>query len=484
MNKQSENIDSSFREKMFNYSVAPPKIVWKRIEHSLSQNRKKATPMLVFRIAAGLLLFAGISALIWKFTNNNPDESFDKIATQERKMDLSTNKKTIPKNIAIEQERMKTKRMQSNYNKSGVLPIPVNSNQSLVKKENVDSNNQNIIAIKNEENKNDSLNQTDINALSTIELNRSNSNGVLNDSVIQEFQKPQPISAASNDLISDLPVEDETKERKHFKWSVGGQAGPQYSDRNIKSDQATVDYFNEYESPLLAYAGGVQIQVEAANRLTIQSGVYYSKIGSEKSSVIINNNTFDNPLYVNDPELPVDAAINEPTEIVNSVGNIYSSDPQFERLFGENKGIYTPNAVSSNDVLEEGNFTVKQYFEYIEIPLILRYMVINRKIDLIIVGGISTSFMVGNSSQVTDNKDLNIKGVTNDVKTFNYSGSLGIGIEYPLSSNITFNLEPTFKYYLSPVYKGSKYIAPINKSSQVNIHTYMIGLMTGINYTF
>jgi hypothetical protein len=68
--------------------------------------------------------------------------------------------------------------------------------------------------------------------------------------------------------------------------------------------------------------------------------------------------------------------------------------------------------------------------------------------------------------------DLN-SSVENVNKT-NYNGSLGFGIEYPLSGKILFNLEPIFKYYFSP----------ISETKDVDVHPYSVGLMTGISYKF
>ena len=61
-----------------------------------------------------------------------------------------------------------------------------------------------------------------------------------------------------------------------------------------------------------------------------------------------------------------------------------------------------------------------------------------------------------------------------NINKINYSGSLGIGFDYPITSSVLFNLEPIFKYYLSP----------INKITESKVHPYTFGIMAGVRYSF
>jgi hypothetical protein len=61
-----------------------------------------------------------------------------------------------------------------------------------------------------------------------------------------------------------------------------------------------------------------------------------------------------------------------------------------------------------------------------------------------------------------------------NVNNMNYSGAVGIGLEYPILSKLMLNVEPRFKYYLNPIVKNPTY----------NIHPYSLGVFTGISYVF
>lgn len=50
-------------------------------------------------------------------------------------------------------------------------------------------------------------------------------------------------------------------------------------------------------------------------------------------------------------------------------------------------------------------------------------------------------------------------GYTEGVNTFNLSSQLGLGLEYNISRKVIFNLEPVFRYYVTPLSEisGSQY---------------------------
>jgi hypothetical protein len=42
-------------------------------------------------------------------------------------------------------------------------------------------------------------------------------------------------------------------------------------------------------------------------------------------------------------------------------------------------------------------------------------------------------------------------GHTEGVNTFNLSSQVGFGMEYSITQKVTFNLEPVFRYYVTPL---------------------------------
>ena len=115
-----------------------------------------------------------------------------------------------------------------------------------------------------------------------------------------------------------------------------------------------------------------------------------------------------------------------------------------------------------------------QSFEYIEIPLYLRYLIIDSKLDVEMMGGFSSNLLVGNETYMESGNTKSLIGKTNNMETVNYSGTLGIGLKYGLSKRIFLNVEPRIKYYLNS----------LNSNSSLTYKPYTIGVFTGLSYQF
>jgi hypothetical protein len=108
---------------------------------------------------------------------------------------------------------------------------------------------------------------------------------------------------------------------------------------------------------------------------------------------------------------------------------------------------------------------------YLELPLMLRYKAIDRKMGVSFVGGLWTNFLVGNSVYAVDDERTWV-GRQGELNDLSFSTSLGMGMEYKFSRNFSFNVEPTLKYF-------------INTSSNSNgINTYSFGVFSGLSYKF
>lgn len=94
---------------------------------------------------------------------------------------------------------------------------------------------------------------------------------------------------------------------------------------------------------------------------------------------------------------------------------------------------------------------IRQVFRYLELPVLLRYKLIDRKVGLNVSGGVAYGLLVGNSAFTGEGSDLIRVGHTEGVNSFNLSSQLGLGMEYNITKKIIFNLEPVFRYYVTPL---------------------------------
>ena len=120
------------------------------------------------------------------------------------------------------------------------------------------------------------------------------------------------------------------------------------------------------------------------------------------------------------------------------------------------------------------NNSLFQNFSYIEMPVILRYKLIDKSVDFNLIGGLSYNLLVNNSVHTVIDGSKYTIGKTAGLNPFMVSSSMGMGIEYSLSEKFSLNLEPTFRYYLNP----------FGEIPGLRIHPYSFGVFSGLSYKF
>jgi len=134
----------------------------------------------------------------------------------------------------------------------------------------------------------------------------------------------------------------------------------------------------------------------------------------------------------------------------------------FEALAGSNTNMFVP----------DGEFS--QVFEFVEIPVLVRYRLIDSRFGFELITGLSTSLLVGNNAYIDNQYGTQNIGKTLDISTFNLAGNAGVAANYALGDHFRIALEPRFSYYLNS----------INQNSQVEYRPYRIGIFTGLTYNF
>lgn len=277
-------------------------------------------------------------------------------------------------------------------------------------------------------------------------------------------------------LLHEEPVEisntDSETSTSSGKWQLGAALSPQLSYRDVGSaDVYQNTIVNNSESAKMTFSGGLQFSYKRSNRLTIESGIYYNRMGVN----IRDYRSFQFGLFSR--EKYYSPISDDVVKISNSMGTIVSED---KSVFLNN---YTNNVdaldypVLSPAEMQVGNSTVNSFsqtFEYLEIPLNIRYRIVDKAVQVQVIGGLSTNLLLKTSiSAITSNEKVKI-GEVQDIRSVNYSGNLGIGFGYEIFSSFTLSIEPRFRYYLNS----------INQGGLPAIRPYAFGLHTGVNYTF
>ena len=474
-----ENIDQLFRDELYDFSPQPPKDGWKRLQGELTKSKKVVLFPLWARVAASILLIAGGAAIGWKyFTRSEAD------------MQVLSEESLVPAQIPTESiAESQLPVMNEVSEKSSEVkatvdeePTLADADASIVPAEAAEPEAEVVtplIAASEEEEESVSADEAVI--LPDEEMAEMGDQLPIRESQ-PELPNTEPVTEDSetipkndpkiklDDIIMQqnlLALEENESEKHKTSWTIGGIAGPQYTyrDVNVNAMPYPIDDYDEYESGVTTYAGGFQIEVEPARRFSVQSGVFYSKIGQVKNSIQVNAGIGEP--WISGPDQFENRVISGeelPTDLVNSTGNI-----SFDKSL-------PPPVAASDENLEwtVGDYTAEQYFEFIEVPIIFKYKLIDRKFDVNISSGLWANFLIGNEAMATDNESFKTRGKTNDINTFTYSGSLSLGFGYPISKRLALSLEPFFKYYLKS----------INSNPQTDVYPYSMGIMSGVRYTF
>jgi hypothetical protein len=263
-----------------------------------------------------------------------------------------------------------------------------------------------------------------------------------------------------------LAVENKSKEK--VRWLVGAQVSPEYSNSRGSQSQVYASNMLNASSNLVDLGGGISVEYKKGKRWSLQSGVYYSGLG--QSSGNSGNKNMEASLGSNyfNTVVNLDASSNR-MSLNSNAGVIELKKVPSGMVLGTS---LEDKTLASSVIVSPTNFI--QNFEYIEIPLYLRYTLIDARFDVVMLGGFSSNVLVGNQIFVEDNSGKSLVGKTKDMEALNYSGTLGMGFKYGLSKRIFLNVEPRMKYYLNS----------LNSNSSVTYKPYTFGVFTGLSYEF
>ncbi len=439
MDDRDANIDLVFRNGFKDYEVLPPPEIWDNIQPVVG--RKRRSPIL-FRSAAMLAVLLTLGFLANRWSREIPSVSDNQILSVTGKsVPLFENPSTADNFKALENNEVK-------------LNSPESTLSTEVPDISIKPDFETII--------------TPVRSLSPeTELLTENNNFRLAGQKSDILSIPKTGISFTKDLTANLfPVTEPLKEVN--RWSITAMASPTYFSQLNYGNDALSRQLMASEQPLISYSGGVALAYKINKRISIQSGLYYSSVGQEVDGI----STFVGfRPYENTKGTRIFEVLTSSGMIYTNNADVFLMDPTGDRVISQN----------TNDVFDPGkanlqylNNSLKQNFSYLELPVILRYKLIDRSLDLNLIGGLSYNFLVNNSVYtINDGKRYPI-GKTEGLSIMTFSSSLGMGMEYDFTKNISLNLEPTFRYYLNP----------FNNLEGVNIHPYSFGIFSGISFRF
>lgn len=129
------------------------------------------------------------------------------------------------------------------------------------------------------------------------------------------------------------------------------------------------------------------------------------------------------------------------------------------------------NAIIYSQSNNSEYMNIIQDISYIEIPLEAKYKFLNKKIGLSAIVGINHLILDKNEVSVVTENGLRYKiGKTSNQFESTFGANLGLGLDYKLSKNIKFNIEPMLKYQLR------------NNQEETKMNPFNFNILTGFEF--
>lgn len=467
--EEKKHIDRLFQEKLKDFEMNPDSSIWTNIENRLVKKKKRRVLPLWLRIgsvAATLLLL--ISSGIWIANNSDKERAIEDqnkvpaIITDSKKEDvLNTNQINNSTNKTLENtiESEKTKKQQEEVN-GQISFTNQQKNSNRTKKLAEDSTSIN------------SKKETEQRTINTI-AKTDNSKVSMDKQTLQfkESQQQEVDALATNETPTNLEdnkenivqfveaekeivalKEDEIIERR---WSVGSAVAPVYFSSLRSGSPIDVSLATNEKSSDISMSYGLKINYKINSKLSLQSGISSVELGYQTKNV--------------------SALITSSKALTNST-NIDTNVKGFEVVTMSNDNI----AIQSQELTapQQRGFTslsgdLNQFMNYLEIPAELKYTMIQKKVGLHVIGGVSTYILYKNGVTLSNLDGTTALGEASNLNELNFSGNIGLDFDYKLNKKLYINVSPMFKYQFNTFSKSAGGFQP-----------YYLGIYTGLNFRF
>nr|WP_319510408.1 hypothetical protein [uncultured Draconibacterium sp.] len=468
------NIDDSIREKFEGFSAAPPSHVWDNIQSQIDgQHKKRRMAYIGWISAAAVVVLAFIAG--WYFNGKTVVEA--PVLVEQQSVPESNEEPVVsPQNNNIETAAAQLAEA------NDINGVETNETNTTTNKETF-AEFEHTVAQKQPETEQIDASRTpeNYNLLQRIEaIFAPKQTDIFLAEKNKKTQIEESYSADEMLIAANLQNLKEQKEKEHG-WIVGAQISPGYSSHSASHNETYADNMTyNSDNGGSNVGGGISVQYKTSKRLRVESGIYYAKDG-QKANNSFNLFAFKNDAeYSEAPQASFDGSTPAFSNVVQtgSAGIAMNSTAGVIEMKTTPEGaniaarLESPNDAVADVLYSDGEFS--QVFEFVEVPLYLRYSIVDKKVGLELLGGISAGFVIGNNAYLDNDYGLQNIGSTADISTLNFSGTLGVGVNYMLGKHISFALEPRLNYYLNS----------INSNPDVDYRPYRIGVYTGLYYEF
>ncbi|MCB0457020.1 MAG: outer membrane beta-barrel protein [Flavobacteriaceae bacterium] len=519
--KHKKNIDTLFKDQLGSFEATPSPEVWDAIEAKLKKEKedRKVIPIWwkLGGVAAVLLLLLSLSGIFNNSTTmeNNPivKESVEKTDTEnsiqkEEATPILSNKNTdalVSEDINSEintvntieenpSEKFKntsenavssTNKIDNNISeknskknikystvKDAVVvskdPKTINNTNAQKLNEAVINNNYNVKkdGVTSTEPQEKTEKDTRIDHPNT----KKETNTIIPNQIEDAVAKEEIVKKEDKDLPSEnkksiFDAIEENKEavaKKEEKnsssyWEVSPNVGPVYYNSINGGSSISPSFADNSQTGETNISYGVQVSYAFNDKLSVRTGINNVNVGYTTGDVTIAS--APNELALK--------SINYNNNGGKNVLTVFDKDA-LQNLSTDPSNPYSQITQKSSS----GNAEITQHISYFEVPVELKYALLNKRFGIHMIGGFSTLFLGNNEISVSDGDIKSVLGEANNLNTTSFSTNIGLGFDYKISKRFKFNIEPIFKYQLNPY------------TTSVDFNPYYFGVYSGVSFKF
>jgi hypothetical protein len=466
------NIDRLFQESFKDFEVSPPKNAWDNIEKKLKSDSQKPIIPLWRKIAgvAALIAILFLASSQWFINSDSIDNSSPIVndvvvpktddTTPTQNFDQESGPLVVFSEEDNDQESSTEDQLKTSNLASTEAPKQLASNTTsatgkfkLQPKSKKSSQTEALAAMAK---------------LDLEEANQSLSSGgdLISDALassakaIENSTLMSGVNTSNNNKLSLVEVanqiaENEDKENLLKKdktkpsWYIKPQVSPIFYGNLASGSTLDSEFAQNNGQGNVDFSYGLNVGYQLNEKLKLRTGINRVNVSYSTNDVFLLPNTQ-----------------------ISALANVSVTE-------GFTSSVVTENQL---DALAEGqqfgrqeaiNSELRQNIGFIEFPLEVEYKLIDKKIDVNVIGGASTFLLNNNSLDVINNQGTSSIGQANNINDLSFSTNFALGFDYSLSNRLFLNLEPTFKYQFNTFQSGTTEFQP-----------YFIGIYSGVTLKF
>ncbi len=449
--KKKFNIDEIFREKLGAVETTPPADSWKYILAHLPEKKRRRIAPLWYKLGS----IAAVIAILILFNDffdkpisssypisvGNEKEIFNPDPTSAQFEKYMREAGSTLESITTGSGSFKTRYQEekSSVATSGLANLPAGKNkkETVIKASSSSAKNKtqplSVIASSFEQNVTKNS-KWDNRANKTLGIHFSFQPLVMNE---QEFTTPDLLAQIAVPVPREISENSAKREGEELtenytsvnKFSLTTNAGAVYLGKFGKGNFLASQFNGLEDGGGVTTSFGVHLGYQLSNNLKIRSGL-------------------------------------------NKVDFLYSTQNVNYLAVLNSQAVTAPIEPSGQVIASSLAGSLDQGFGFIEIPVELEYALINKKIELNLIGGVSSFFLQENNVSFTSSANTADLGQARNINDLSFSANFGVGLNYHLSRQFLFNLEPLFKYQINTF------------NSSLDVNSYYLGIYSGLRFKF